>query len=140
MSSFHKKKEETFVSLPENNVRFFCHFSKSSFQGLMPIMFDFFSSFFPFPVSKFFFRFEKFFSFPSPVKFQLYFGQGWPFLMKKLQLNSRQALYTVNVIWYSAIKSSNFTVDKEKIAEWTIIRTESSNFTMDKVHFSYCLY
>lgn len=66
------------------------------------------------------------------VEFQLKSEQGWAFFMQKLQLNSGQGLCTVNMIWNSSIKSSNFTVNKRKIAEGTVFHTESYNFTVDK--------
>lgn len=67
-----------------------------------------------------------------PVKFQLKSEQGWTFFMQKLQLNSGQELCTVNMIWNSSIKSSNFTVNKEKYKDRIMFHTESYNFTVDK--------
>ena len=52
--------------------------------------------------------------------------------MQKLQLNSGQELCTVNMIWNSSIKSSNFTVNKEKYKDRIMFHTESYNFTVDK--------
>lgn len=66
------------------------------------------------------------------VKFQLKSEQGWAFFMQKLQLNSGQELCTVNMIWNRSIKSSNFTVNKRKIAKETIFHIKSSNYTVDK--------
>ena len=103
MSSFHKK-EETFTSLPENNVR------SSGFPKKI------FSS-----------SFSQF-----PVKFQLKSEQGWIFFMQKLQLYSGQGDCMVNKLLKQYIKSSNFTVNKSKIAEGTIIHAKSYNYIVNK--------
>ena len=90
-------------------------------------MFDFF---FDFPEK--IFPVLKISRFLQYVKFQLKSEQGWIFFMQKLQLNSGQELCTVNMIWNSSIKSSNFTVNKGKYKDRIMFHTESYNFTVDK--------
>ena len=75
---------------------------------------------------------SRFFYFVKFLNLLALSEQGWAFFMQKLQLNSGQELCTVNMIWNSSIKSSNFTVNKRKIAEGTIFHIKSSNYTVDK--------
>ena len=90
---------------PVDNVHFFCHFFKLSFQ-----------------VSQFF----------SNVKFQLKSEQGWAFFMQKLQLYSGQGDCIVNKLLKPCIKSYNLIVDKRKSKDRVMFHTESYNFTVNK--------
>lgn len=66
------------------------------------------------------------------VKFQLKSEQGWTFFMQKLQLYSGQEDCMVNKLLKQYIKSSNFTVNKEKFKDGVMFHTESYNYTVNK--------